>query len=81
MKAIQVNIDEGLLSQLDADAEVKKDGRSAVFRRAVRAYLKHRRAEEIRDQYQRAYGSEPAPEPGLGDEFSGWEDQGSWPET
>ena len=80
MKAIQVSIDEGLLTQLDADAEVKKDGRSAVFRRAVRAYLKHRRAEEIREQYQRAYGPEPGSKPALGDEFSGWQDQGSWPE-
>ena len=77
MKAIQISIDEGLLAQLDADAEVRKDGRSAVFRRAVRAYLKHRRAEEIRAQYQRAYGSAPR----LEDDFSGWEDQGSWPES
>ena len=75
MKAIQVNIDEGLLAQLDADAEVKKDGRSAVLRRAVRAYLEQRQAAEIRAQYQRAYGDKS----GLGDEYSGWEDQGSWP--
>lgn len=75
MKAIQTSIDEGLLARLDADAEVKRDGRSAVLRRAVRAYLGQRRAAEIRAQYQRAYGSTP----GLGDEFSGWEEQGSWP--
>ena len=75
MKAIQVNIDEGLLAQLDADAEVRKDGRSAVLRRAVRAYLDQRQAAEIRAQYQRAYGNKP----GLGEEYSGWEDQGSWP--
>jgi len=77
MKAIQVSIDEGLLAQLDADAEVKKDGRSAVLRRAVKAYLEQRRAAEIRAQYQRAYSAKP----GLGDDFSGWEDQGSWPKT
>lgn len=77
MKAIQISMDEGLLARLDADAEVKKDGRSAVFRRAVRAYLEQRREEEIRAQYQRAYGSTT----GLGDDFAGWEDQGSWPEA
>ena len=75
MKAIQVSIDEALLAQLDADAEVKKDGRSAVLRRAVKSYLEQRHAAEIRSQYQRAYGAKP----GLGDEFSGWEEQGSWP--
>lgn len=71
MKAIQISIDESLLAQLDADTEVRKDGRSAVLRRAVRAYLEQRRAAEIHAQYQRAYGSKP----GLDDEFSGWEDQ------
>jgi metal-responsive CopG/Arc/MetJ family transcriptional regulator len=73
MKSIQVRIHKGLSAQLDAEA--RKDGRSAVLRPAIRAYLEQRRAAEIRAQYQRAYGAES----GLGDEFSGWEDQGSWP--
>ena len=38
MKAIQVMFDETLLKRLDADAEVRKVGRSAVLRRAA-AYL------------------------------------------
>jgi metal-responsive CopG/Arc/MetJ family transcriptional regulator len=36
MKAIQVTFDERLLCQFDADDEVRRDGRSAVLRRAVR---------------------------------------------
>ena len=44
MKPIQVMFDEKLLAHLDADDEVRKDGRSAVMRRAVADYLrrKHR---------------------------------------
>ena len=44
MKAVQVTLDERLLAALDADDEVKRDGRSAVLRRAATEYLrrKHR---------------------------------------
>jgi len=35
MRAIQITLDERLLADLDADDEVKRDGRSAVLRRAV----------------------------------------------
>ena len=76
MKAIQITIDERLLSQLDEDEEVKKDGRSAVFRRAVAAYLKEKREREISRRYEEAYGDGE----GLGDEFEGWEEQGQWPD-
>jgi len=36
---------------------------------------KNEQAAEIRAQYQAAYGAAP----GIGEEFSGWEDQGAWP--
>ncbi len=39
MKAIQVSIDGKLLQQLDADPDVCRDGRSAVLRRTLSAYL------------------------------------------
>ncbi|MCL4849542.1 MAG: ribbon-helix-helix protein, CopG family [Acidobacteria bacterium] len=76
MKAIQITLDEALLARLDADEEVQRDGRSAVLRRAADAYLRKRRRQGIADAYQRAYGARP----GLGAEFSGWEDEGAWPE-
>lgn len=76
MKAIQITLDEALLARLDASAEVRRDGRSAVLRRAADEYLRRRRKRAITDQYAKAYGSGAA----LGDEFSGWEGEGAWPD-
>jgi hypothetical protein len=75
MKPIQVLFDEPLLRRLDADEEVKRDGRSAVLRRAAAAYLRRRRARKISEAYRKAY----AEGNGLGDEFTGWEAEASWP--
>jgi metal-responsive CopG/Arc/MetJ family transcriptional regulator len=75
MKAIQVMMDEALLEALDATAAVQRDGRSAVLRQAAADYLARRRDAEIGDQYRRAYAGER----GLGPDFDGWEEQGSWP--
>jgi metal-responsive CopG/Arc/MetJ family transcriptional regulator len=76
MKAIQITLDEALLAKLDADEEVRRDGRSAVIRRATDEYLRRSRKRAIADQYARAYGANPD----LGEEFSGWEHEGAWPE-
>jgi metal-responsive CopG/Arc/MetJ family transcriptional regulator len=76
MKAIQVSVDEDLLARLDADEEVRRDGRSAVLRRAAELYLRQRRSRAIASAYERAYGRTP----GLGPEFAEWEGEGSWPE-
>lgn len=78
MKAIQITMDEGLLQRLDETEEVKREGRSAVLRRATTEYLERRRAALIRERYREAYGS--GGEADLGEEFEGWEEQGSWPE-
>ena len=40
MKPVQVLFDELLLKRLDADEEVRRDGRSAVLRRAAAEYLR-----------------------------------------
>jgi metal-responsive CopG/Arc/MetJ family transcriptional regulator len=76
MKPIQVMFDEQLLKRLDADTEVRKVGRSAVLRRAAAEYLRRSRAKRIADAYRQAYGRSR----GLGPEFAGWGDEGSWPE-
>lgn len=76
MKPIQIMLDPDLLEQLDANEEAKRDGRSAVIRRALAAYLERGRALVIRDRYRTAYGAKP----GLGSEFEGWEDEGVRPE-
>ena len=68
-------MDENLLAQLDSDEETKRDGRSAVLRRAAEAYLNHRRRQAIASGYRRAYSGKS----GLGREFEGWEDEATWP--
>lgn len=54
---------------------MKRDGRSAVLRRAADLYLRQRHARDVAEAYRRAYGSEA----GLGVEFTGWEQEGAWP--
>ena len=76
MKAIQITLDEALLARLDADVEVRRDGRSAVIRRATDEYLRRRRRQTIRDQYTKGYGTRH----GVEDELNGWADEGTWPE-
>jgi metal-responsive CopG/Arc/MetJ family transcriptional regulator len=76
MKPIQVMFDERLLKRLDADAEVRKAGRSAVLRRAAAEYLGRSRKKRIAEAYRSAYKGGM----GLGDEFEGWQEEGSWPE-
>lgn len=75
MKAIQITLDDDLLARLDRDAEVQRDGRSAVLRRAADWYLRQRRAASISAGYRRAYGDTP----GLDAAFAGWEKEGVWP--
>lgn len=75
MKAIQITFDERLLAELDATEEVRREGRSAVLRRAVAEYLARRRRSEISEAYVRAYGEDA----GLGEELAGWTDEGKWP--
>ena len=77
MKAIQITFDEELLRQLDSTEEVRQKGRSWVLRQAVAEYLQRRREKNIAERYARAYGQGA----GLGDEFSGWEEQGEWPQS
>jgi metal-responsive CopG/Arc/MetJ family transcriptional regulator len=74
MKAIQVTLDAALLERLDRDEEVRRDGRSAVLRRAADLYLKQRRRRTITDAYRRAYGKA-----GVSEELEGWSDEGVWP--
>lgn len=75
MQAIQITVDRDLLARLDNDPEVKRLGRSAVFRRAVDAYLRSRRKAAVTDAYRRAYGSGR-----IGDDLRGWDEEGAWPE-
>jgi len=68
-------MDEALLAKLDADEETRRDGRSAVLRRAAERYLKQRQRTSISERYRKAYAGEA----GLGAGFEGWEREGVWP--
>ena len=70
-------MDERLLRELDATEEVRRLGRSAVLRQALAAYLRQRKAVSIAEGYLKAYGSGE----GLGEEWAGWEEQGTWPDA
>jgi predicted transcriptional regulator len=76
MKAVQILLDDELLKELDRDAEVKRDGRSAVMRRAAAEYLRRKRRKGIREAYEKAYGKTAARE----DDFEGWSREASWRE-
>ena len=76
MKTIQITMDEHLLKRLDSDDETKRDGRSAVLRRAAADYLSRRRRAGITDSYRRAYAGKQ----GIGTEFQNWEKEGQWPD-
>ncbi|MCK5200725.1 MAG: hypothetical protein KAR21_20360 [Spirochaetales bacterium] len=76
MKPIQIMMDEKLLAELDADEEVRRIGRPAVFRKMVTEYLDYHHRLTISNMYHQAYRRDSE---GLGEEFNGWEDEGQWP--
>ncbi len=69
--------DERLLARLDASEEVRRDGRSAVLRRAAEQFLHRMEQKSLDAQYRKAYEGIDV----LGKELSGWEQQGAWPEN
>jgi len=76
MKAIQVTFDEELLARLDATEEARRDGRSAVLRRAAAEYLRRRERLRVAEAYRRAYADTAT----LEEDLDGWEEEGSWPD-
>ncbi len=74
MKAIRVTFDEDLLRRLDALAEVRERGRSAVLREAVANYLARKASEAIDRQYAEGYDRLPQT-----DEELDWAESRVWP--
>ncbi len=70
-------LDEETLAALDRDSEAQSLGRSAVVRAALHEWLRRRRRSSTDDAYRRGYAAPPAG--GLGEEWSGWEEEGTWP--
>ena len=69
-------MDDNILNDFDKDDDVRKQGRSAIFRKLASEYLRLKREKKITAFYTEAYGS---PSDGLGPEYEGWEDEGAWP--
>lgn len=76
MKAIQITVDDRLLARVDRHPDVKRLGRSALFRRAVEAYLREYRRTEIADAYRRAYGHGTGKKDA---DLADWAQEGAWP--
>ncbi len=57
-KPVQVSIDEGLLREVDRDPDVKRDGRSAFVRNALRLYLRVKARRRVDERIRRAYRNE-----------------------
>ena len=74
MKAIQVTVDEKLLRSLDSNTEAKREGRSAVIRRALAQYLARQQSAEFDAQIRRGYRRTP-----VDTELEGWAEEGVWP--
>jgi len=76
-RSVQITIDEDLLEEIDGREETRRNGRSAIIRRALRLYLAMCRRREIDASYARGYGDgEPGPER----EFSDLMGAQEWPE-
>jgi metal-responsive CopG/Arc/MetJ family transcriptional regulator len=54
-RSVQISLDEELLREIDRRPETKRDGRSAVIKRALRLYLDRKQRESIDESYARAY--------------------------
>jgi len=76
MKPVQVLFDDDLLGELDADAEVKKLGRSKVLRALAAEYLEQRRQAALDAQYAAGYGGDFR----VSEELEGWGGEGAWPD-
>ena len=54
-RAVQISLDESLLRAIDTDPEARREGRSALIRRAVTGYLEAKRRREVDEAIRRAY--------------------------
>jgi metal-responsive CopG/Arc/MetJ family transcriptional regulator len=56
-RSVQISLDEDLLREIDRRPETKRDGRSAVIKRALQLYLNRKQRETVNESYARAYGA------------------------
>ena len=74
MKTIQIVVEEGLLRAADRESRRSKSSRSALFRVAMREYLRQKRIAEAEERERRAYRQHPP------DDLDIWDRVLAWPE-
>jgi len=80
-RSVQISLDEALLKAIDRRPETKRDGRSAVIKRALRLYLEHSERESIDESYARGYGKKTVgAKSGSGTEFDSMLSEQAWPD-
>jgi metal-responsive CopG/Arc/MetJ family transcriptional regulator len=79
-RSVQISLDEELLREIDRRPETKRDGRSAVIKRALRLYLDRKQRETIDESYVRGYGRERGSKAARRSEFEAMLDAQAWPE-
>jgi hypothetical protein len=77
VRSVQISVEEELLAEVDGRPETKRDGRSAVIKRALRLYLDQQRRTSIDEQYARGYGKKKATGSNELDELLGTQ---AWPD-
>ena len=77
-RSVQISLDDDLLEEVDSRPEAKRDGRSAVIKRALRLYLDRRQQESIDESYARAYGGRRRAR--TAHEFEALLDAQAWPD-
>lgn len=76
MRRIRITLDDESLRRLDSHPEVRRHGRSSVFREAAREWLREKEGQSITARYRIGYRMEPKVE----EELAGWADSGVRPE-
>lgn len=76
MRTVQMTLDNGLVEAVDSAAKRLGTTRSAFTRRALSDALERMRIEALEQRHRCGYERHPV----AGDEFSGWEDEHSWPD-
>ncbi len=77
MKAIQMTLDEDLVTAVDRAAKQLGTTRSAFTREALRSALERLRARELERRHREGYARKPVKK----GEFSGWEREQVWPDS
>ena len=77
MSAIQILMDDKIISALDQEAKNQQANRSKLIRRAVDHYLEGIQRARLEDQHRRGYEVKSQEN----DDITPWQDIQAWPES